>query len=279
MRLFWYGTLCLALASAGIAYRSHLRAGATVLSEQISYLLPDRYKIAIAREHVKRVKGECDTLQVKLEEARDRKKSSDMDRAQIARRIEKQQRTKADGEQLLSRRGDFFLIGGRRYSRAAITRDVQTRASNLRLLGAQLESKTAISTALAKAIEIGEANLSKAQEHAGLLNARVESLAVELQAARVRGECSDLASQIVALTSGDTAFDSASSAVEELAARVHQVDLETRRREAYAAMSASDQVDWDAEPFLDNTRLASGDSDSDSDSDSDDGSHDALIGD
>ena len=255
MRMLMIISIVTTLAAAGVAFRSELAAVTSVGTAQLSQLMPDSYKVSLARENVRQLSGECAALEVKLDEARERKQATDQAIRSLEQHIKKLEQTKADGEQLLRRKGPSFLIGGRKHSRNDVVRDVQTRTAKLRVLNIQLASNRAMSASLAKAIEMGEQNLAQAQEHAQLLHARVESLAVELQANRVRGECSQLANELLALTRSDELHGTANGAVEELAARVKQIDQETRRQEALAALASSDSIRWDSEPVAGDARL------------------------
>ena len=251
----WIGLVILALAATGVAFRSHLNAGISVVGQQIKEWYPESYKVQLAREHVKRLQSGCANLETRLEDARERLKTTEAAVATLKREIDKQERVKADGELLLKRSGKTFVIGGRKHPRGDVERDIQIRTAKLRRLRIELESHKAMSSSLSKAIATGDANLAKAVEHTQLLNARVETLAVELQAARVRGDCSELASELLALTREDETYGAASGAVDDLAVRVKEVDRESRRREAFLQIAIGDSIDWDDEPGLADSRL------------------------
>ena len=255
MRGLLISAVLLTIAATGLAFRSHVNAGISVVSQQVKEWYPDKYKMELAREHVKRLQTGCADLETRLEDARERLKLTDSAMLTLKRDIEKLERVTADGEQLLKRSDKSFVIGGRKHSRADVKRDLDIRTAKLRRLKIELESHKAMSASLSKAITTGDANLAQAMEHTQLLNARVESLAVELQAARVRGDCSELASELLALTRDDATYGAASGAVEDLAARVKEVDREVRRREAFLQLANGDQIDWDSEPGLADSRL------------------------
>lgn len=255
MRSLLISSVILVVAATGVAFRSHLNAGISVVSQQLKELYPDSYKLELAREHVKALQSGCASLETRLEDARERLKSTDTAVAIMKREIAKHERVAADGESLLKRSDKTFVIGGRKHSRADVKRDLETRIAKLRLVKIELESHKAMSASLSKAITTGEANLGKALEHTSLLNARVEALAVELQAARVRGDCSALASELLALTREDETYGAASGAVEDLAARVKEVDRDVRRREAFLQIANGDEIAWDSEPGLADSRL------------------------